>query len=77
MCVDPLLFHICTESYWGGGVRGGVCVGEGGRGVGVMHALGQNRCRKEKKNQKNISKVSLQSSFCGVYMYEEIGGVGA
>lgn len=52
-------------------------MGEVGRGVGVMHALGQNRCRKEKKNQKNISKVSLQSSFCGVYMYEEIGGVGA
>lgn len=48
MCVDPLLFHICTESYWGG-VRGGVC--GGGRGVGVMHALGQNRCRKEKSEK--------------------------
>lgn len=29
-------------------------MGEGGRGVGIMHALGQNRCRKEgkKKSEK-------------------------
>lgn len=26
-------------------------MGEGGRGVGIMHALGQNRCRKEKSEK--------------------------
>lgn len=31
-------------------------MGEGGRGVGVMHALGQNRCRKEKKKSEKYFK---------------------